>query len=252
MVQTFGRLKAIDGNKVTVNLDDLTDGQRSLITKNRGSIVELDVSDGRTISAAQRGKIYSMINEIDKWMGNFNREMTKKYLKAEYVIENNVFQSFSLSNCSLTQANDFIEWLIVFCLNNNVEFKTKLLDSIKGNYGWELHCLEAHVCCICGKPAQYAHWYAVGIGRNRNKIDHVGNYIMGLCAQHHSEQHTIGLITFIELYHLKGVKITADLAQRLRLESEKTYQSAQNKSNYEYERQKSVNMYGNTYEYLED
>lgn len=242
----IGTIERVEGNRVVINVDDskfLTRVKDNLKDNNKDIYVHVD--DGRHITVQQNNKIHAMIGEISKWNGDFDKDVTKESLKIDFAIEKGIFKSVKVSEFSISEANDFIEFLIVFCLVNNVEFKTWLLDEIKGNYGWERHCLDSHKCCICGQHAQYAHWYSVGIGRDRNNVNHIGNYIMALCGVDHFKQHTAGLTTFIQKNHLKGVKITEEIQDQLRLETKKSKEKNSNVSHYEYERQQSINMYGN-------
>lgn len=242
----IGEIERVEGNQVVVSLTDnkllnqIKDNLRS-----RNQDIDVHVDDGRHITVQQNKKIHAMIGEISKWNGDFDIATTKSSLKIDFVIEKGMFKSIKVSEFSISEANDFIEFLIVFCLANNVEFRSWLLDEIKGNYGWERHCLDAHKCCICGNHAQYAHWYSVGIGRDRHNVNHIGNYIMALCGVDHFKQHTQGLTTFIQDNHLKGVKITEEIQDQLKLETVKAKEKNSNVSRYEYKRQQSINMYGN-------
>ena len=40
---------------------------------------------------------------------------------------------------------------------------------------------------------------------------------MALCREHHTMQHTIGLDTFMELFHIKPIKVTPEIAKELHL-----------------------------------
>lgn len=70
---------------------------------------------------------------------------------------------------------------------------------------------------ICGAHADIAHVHAVGIGRNRRTISHLGNYVMALCRKHHQEQHSKGIVSFMQDNQLKGVKVTPEIAKMLKL-----------------------------------
>lgn len=40
---------------------------------------------------------------------------------------------------------------------------------------------------------------------------------MSLCRTHHTLQHTIGLTTFMEIFHIKPIKVTEEIAKELHL-----------------------------------
>ena len=55
------------------------------------------------------------------------------------------------------------------------------------------------------------------IRKAHRKISHIGYQIMALCREHHNEQHNTGIWTFMRKYHIKGVRVTPELAEMLRL-----------------------------------
>lgn len=128
---------------------------------------------------------------------------------------------FSLSNCSMTIGNYMILTILNFLFEYDIPFKTKTWDSIPDDFPKQMLCIKNKRCVICGKPADIAHYNAVGMGRNRNKINHVGMYIMTLCRIHHDEQHHYmrykGLNDFFEKYHIKPIKVTEEIAKQLHL-----------------------------------
>ena len=124
---------------------------------------------------------------------------------------------FSLSDCSVTVGNYMILTILEFLFQHDIPFKTKTWDSIPNDFPKQMLCIKNKRCAICGKPADIAHYNAVGTGRNRNKINHVGMYIMTLCREHHTEQHKIGIKNFMNIYHLKPIKVTKEIAKELHL-----------------------------------
>lgn len=213
-----GVLRRINKRWALIHLDKDADIDKlSTLLDGKTPSVDFDVEDGRTISPDQRKKIYAMIGEIDVHMGNYLPELTKIQLKYQFSVENEYYHEFSFSDCSISLANKFIEFLIDYCLRENVPFLTMPLDMIQEQYNWDMKCLEYRKCIICGKHADIAHVYAVGIGRNRNKISHIGNYVMALCREHHTEQHGIGIKTFMDKYQVKGLKITPEIAEMLKI-----------------------------------
>ena len=77
-------------------------------------------------------------------------------------------------------------------------------------------CLLHKKCCISGKRAELHHTDAVGMGRNRNEITHIGMRAMPLSRKYHNEVHTIGQAKFNEKYHIYGVKIDKVIASKYR------------------------------------
>lgn len=213
VLKDFSTVIRREGDLLVVRLAD----DRNQKYLGAGDIVELGFEDGRTITAKQRSKCYALINEVDDWNGNQDGELTKRQLKTEFIKKRGMTKQFSLSDCSMTIAGEFITFLIDFCMSWNVPFSTKTLDQIQGQYGWERICLKYKQCCICGQHADIAHVHAVGIGRNRDEINNVGNQVMPLCRRHHVEQHTVGIRTFMKKYQVKGVPVTPRLQEELRI-----------------------------------
>ena len=72
------------------------------------------------------------------------------------------------------------------------------------------------------KPhAELAHYHAVGRGRNRRKINHIGNQVLALCPNHHREQHNIGMDSFNEKYKLHEAWVDVDERLNRMLKGEK-------------------------------
>ncbi|GEO70465.1 putative HNHc nuclease [Levilactobacillus acidifarinae] len=217
-MKLFGKIRKLFKNHyLIIDLSDVDPPTRRLIEANLGQLAEINFDDGRHITVDQRRKIYAMIGEIDRWCGNYIEEITKKQLKRMFALRQGLYEDFSLSDCSIEMASRFIEFLLEFCFSNGVPFAGHTVDAIREQYGWDYYCLKYHCCMICGRPADIAHVHAVGIGRNREHISHIGNYVMALCRDHHQEQHQVGIYTFMKDNQLKGIKVTEEIAEMLTL-----------------------------------
>ena len=76
------------------------------------------------------------------------------------------------------------------------------------------------VCCQKDKRTIGMHLHhtnAVGMGRDKKKIDHSKHKFLMLCAVHHKEAHDIGQQTFNNKYHLDGIKLSKESLVELRL-----------------------------------
>jgi hypothetical protein len=69
-------------------------------------------------------------------------------------------------------------------------------------------------CAVCGKKTELHHVDAVGMGRNRREIDHIGMRCLPLCRDHHDEAHRIGETAFQEKYHLVPIEIDQKIAKK--------------------------------------
>ncbi|ATU69516.1 hypothetical protein CT113_03835 [Levilactobacillus brevis] len=216
-MQLFLPVEKDPDGKLLINLSDVDPPTRRIIAGNVGQLAEIKFDDGRHISADQRKKVFALLHEIDRWSGNYVMDVTEHQMKYMFLRQRGLYEEFSLSNCSLEMASRFIEFLLGFCFAYNVPIATKVVDSIREQYGWDMYCLRYHCCMICGAHADIAHVHAVGIGRNRQTISHIGNYVMALCRKHHQEQHSKGIVTFMQDNQLKGVKVTSEVAKMLKL-----------------------------------
>lgn len=216
-MQTFGEFQLTPEDQLIVDLSDVDPPTRRIIKQNLGRLAEVRFDDGRHITTDQRNKIYALMGEIDRWCGNYIPELTKSQLKRMFAVREGLYEGFSLSDCSLELASRYLEYLLGFCFANEVPFASRTVDAIRESYGWDYYCLKYHRCMVCGNPADIAHVHAVGIGRNRQHISHIGNYVMALCRGHHQEQHRVGIYTFMRNNQLKGVKVTKDIAAMLKL-----------------------------------
>lgn len=196
----------------------------NILAKRRYENVEIELIDGRPISDHQRKMCYALIGEIADWSG-MDRQTTKEALKFDFLAEletNTCNRLFSLANASMSLIAAFQNHLIRFILENDIPTKKPLLEYTDDIDDYLYYCLMSKKCCLCGKKAELHHsGERVGMGRNRNEINHIGMLAQPLCREHHTEAHTIGQTTFNERYHLsRGIAIDQTLARLYRLKME--------------------------------
>ena len=182
------------------------------------SVVGVELVDKRHISADQRKKAYVLISYIAAWWGYTPLEAMKEMLKLMFVGEAETLRrSFSLSDCDMTTARLFITYLIDFCLLHGVDVGEPLyqLSEDIPRYVWA--CLMNKRCAVCGRKTELHHVDAVGMGRNRKEICHVGMRALPLCREHHTEIHAIGREDFLKKYFLEPVRIDERIAKVYRL-----------------------------------
>ena len=59
----------------------------------------------------------------------------------------------------------------------------------------------------CGRPGEIHHVDAIGMGRDRTKVDDSGSRKICLCRTHHTIAHTKGMDRFEQMYHVYGIVI---------------------------------------------
>jgi hypothetical protein len=180
--------------------------QREITKYRNGSIInsEIRIDDGRVITAEQRKKIFATIKDISLYTGDHPEEL-RAWLLYDYCIQTGEMP-FSLSNCSISQARDYITFIIDFILREDIPLSDVALNRTDDidRYLWS--CIKYKRCAICGQAGEIHHWDAVGMGRDRREIDDSQNKKMCLCRKHHTEAHSMGNSAFEKKYHVYGIK----------------------------------------------
>lgn len=173
--------------------------------------------DGRHISAEQRKKIYATIADICEYTGN--EPQYEKELQKYFYIERTGYDYFSLSDCTMTVATEFISHLIDFCFENNIGTRDTLLNRTCDISRYLYSCLANRKCAICNKKAEIHHCEGsrVGMGFNRNKIDNLGRYAIALCRKCHNRAHNSDEKAFLDKHHIYGIKLDKYLIDKLGL-----------------------------------
>lgn len=174
------------------------------ITDKKAKYGELRIDDGRHISALQRKKIYATIRDISDWTGYVPEEQKEwlKFLHTEQTGE----PYFSLSNCSMDTAREFINTILEYALKEGVplsEAGVYRTDDI-GRYLY--FCLKHKKCAICGLPGEIHHVDTIGMGRDRKQVDDSDYRKICLCRKHHTIAHTRGMDALEKMYHVYGIK----------------------------------------------
>jgi len=148
MSEIFGKLKSIKGKEITVLLDDdLSTYQIDKYSNNQSPTVEIILADNRKISPEQRKKIYALLGDIANYTGYSIPQEMPAVMKWKYLTETGA-EMFSLSDCSMTTANKYLTWLIDFCFENNIGFKTQTWDMLPDDYAMVMRCCKHRKCII--------------------------------------------------------------------------------------------------------
>lgn len=164
---------------------------------------EVRLDDGRRISAEQRKKAYATIRDISDWTGDVP-EAAKEWLKYLYIGRTGA-DYFSLGTCSVEEARHFISFLLDFALEEGVPLTDAGIDRADDIGAYLYSCLRRRKCAVCGRDGEVHHWDAIGMGRDRRKVDDSGHRKICLCRVHHTEAHTIGREAFEDKYHVYGI-----------------------------------------------
>ncbi len=179
--------------------------QREIVKYRKGSSInaEIKIDDGRTITSDQRKKIFATIKDIAVYTGDHPEDL-RAFLLYDYCIETGEMP-FSLSSCSISQARNYITFIIDFILKHDIPLSDAALkrtDDID-KYLWG--CIKYKRCCLCGKDGETHHWDAIGMGNDRRTYDDTDNRKIQLCREHHSMAHNMGRDSFGAKYHVYGI-----------------------------------------------
>lgn len=211
----MGKLLSSDGRKITIELEEAFNKEYlQLIANGEENFLEVMPLDNRGISAKQNALSHALIADVANWQGESDPTLTKSALKIEYFRRVGIY--FKHRKATKSDAKKWIEFLIEFVLSNNVPLP-KVYNYLLDENSWFYQCLKYRRCCICMEQADIAHVDAVGMGRNRKKINHSDFRFMALCRCHHTEQHTIGLTEFLKKYRIILVKLNDEERKKLRI-----------------------------------
>lgn len=181
--------------------------------------VLMEFDDGRRVTLQQQRKAHVLLRYISQWSGYYPLEAAKEITKIMFMEDHITLRDgiFSLSNCDVTTARLYIDFLVDFCIVHNINIGQPMYELCEdvSKYVWA--CLMNKKCAVCGRPAELHHRDAIGMGRNRREIPQLGMAVLPLCRIHHSEAHTIGQTAFLHRYHLQTVKLTEEIGKRYRL-----------------------------------
>ena len=179
---------------------------------------EIGVSDGRRITPEQRKKIYATIADCMDAQGG-TKEWWKEWFKALLMAETGC-EDFSLKDCDITTATQYLSVMIEFCIDNGIpltDYGVKRTDDIDK---YLYYCIANRVCCISGLPNADIHHVLgsrVGMGRNRNKIDHSNLRLMALSREWHTRVHSEGEEEIFNKFKIYGITVSTETLKKLKL-----------------------------------
>lgn len=210
------------GTDLIVNIPGEKLGRKISRYKIEGNIdAELKLNDGRTITIDQRKKIYATIRDISYFLGD-EPEFLKEHLKYDYCATTGE-DHFSLSNCSISTAREFINHIIDFILKWDIPLTEIALNRTDDIDRYLYGCIKYRKCCITGRSGADIHHCEgsrVGMGRNRKKINHKGLELMALSREWHTKVHKEGEKDIFNKYKIYGITIDGETLNELGLKHE--------------------------------
>ena len=190
-----------DGTDLLIHVPRLRLG--GMISRKRIQSAELRFDDGRHISAEQRKKAYATIRDIADYTGYLPEEM-KEIMKYEHIIRTGD-DYFSLSNCTMDTAREFINTILEFALDWGVPLSENAIDRADDVGRYLYYCIMHRKCAVCGRDGEIHHVDTIGMGHDRRRVDDSGYRKICLCREHHTIAHSRGMAAFERMYHVYGI-----------------------------------------------
>ena len=174
-----------DSSELYLIVDDNLEDLR----RQRCREVQVGIDDGRTISPAQRRKAYATLRDIGDHTG-YAPEEIKQIMKIEHMLRVGDQKVISLSDCTMTDAREFINTLMEYALKEGIILTESGLMRTDDIDCYLIQCIRYRRCCI---------W-------NRQQVDDSGYEIAALCRMHHTISHQMGWDRFADSYHVYGIR----------------------------------------------
>ena len=120
---------------------------------------EMRFDDGRHISAEQRRKAYATIRDIADYTGYLPEEQ-KEWLKYLHII-NTGCDYFSLSDCSMDTAREFINTILEYAISEGIPLSENAIERTDDIGRYLYYCIMNRKCAICGRPGEIHHEDAI-------------------------------------------------------------------------------------------
>ena len=164
---------------------------------------EMRFDDGRHISVEQRKKVYATIRDIADYTGYLPEEQKEWLMYLHISITGCDY--FSLSDCTMDTAREFINTILEYAIENGVPLSEEAIKRTDDVGRYLYFCIMNKKCAVCGKPGEIHHEDTIGMGNDRNKVDDSNHKKICLCRNHHTMAHQLGVIRFTEMYKVYGI-----------------------------------------------
>lgn len=184
------------------------------------NMVDVRLCDGRCISPEQTAKAKILTNAIANYTGYHQFEIDQIF-KYQFCMDNQI-EYFSLADCEMRTAYEYITFLVDWCMDNSVPVKMPTDRFIEDWHRFIYKSIENRLCAVSGLSGAEIHHCTgsrVGMGRDRRKILHEGLICIPLLPQYHDECHR-DEVKFMEKYKLFGIELDKHLCECLGWQTE--------------------------------
>lgn len=128
------------------------------IIRNRNvRYVAIGIEDGRRITPLQQRKAYATLRDIGEYTG-YPMDAIKGIMKVEHMMRTGDYEYFSLADCSVTKAREFINTLLEYALKEGIIMDESGLMRTDDIDTYLIQCIRYRRCCICGRRRTYIMW----------------------------------------------------------------------------------------------
>lgn len=179
--------------------------------------MQIQLDDKRIINAQQRKMYYATLNDIGNHTGHLTGHLHDYFKMLYRYIHEDV--GISMSNCTVTQARQMIDILIEFVITRDIPLSDLGINRTDNIDKYLYICILNRKCVLCGRKADIHHCTGsrIGMGGNRNKVDHKGRSVMALCREHHNLVHQVGEKDFQDKHKVYGLELDEYAARKLKL-----------------------------------
>lgn len=169
-----------------------------------------------TTTDEQRKHWFALIKDISEYTGEDSWKVILK-MKYLYMMTYDIKKEPSLARNKMKRddVTKLLQLVIDYCLSNDIPLRKNYLPLMEQRQLFAM--TMKRICWITHKPnAELCHFeHTVGMGRNRNSIDHTRSKFMTLSHELHMEQHRIGEKAFCEKYNIEPIGLTAENLKEL-------------------------------------
>ena len=181
----------------------------SRYAKNGIAAAEIRIDDGRTITNDQRRKIFATIGDI-AYQTITPPDHVREILLCQYCARTGEMP-FSLSNCSVTQAREYMNFILEFAIEWGIQLSGPGADRTDEIDKYLYFCIKHRTCAITmrkvGVEIHHVTGSRVGMGRTRVELDHSKLELVALSKEWHDKVHTQGEIDIFKEKKIYGIKI---------------------------------------------
>lgn len=180
--------------------------------------LDWELTDKRRASSKQRRLFFALLNDIMDWF-----VVPQGYLKDMFYLQYEAYTGKEISlakgQASVSEVNQLLDLVIDFMFEWHVPFQKGYELLPKEERYFLYQCCRHRVCLVCGNKADIHHIDTVGMGNNRNHVDHSQRRVMPLCREHHQAYHKKGPKEFAEEYHVPigGIRLDDETLRKLNM-----------------------------------